>query len=246
MLFCLCAANLAATDIIFLVCCVPFTATLYPLPGWIFGNFMCKFVAFLQQVNTRLTFFSPITIMIIFFSAQNVSFICACHKKKLKKRHWSNMLDLLTNLTNSWLYDSINVLSVVTCRTLTQSNSRHQEQRDVYFSFITQLCVTENPVFLIHCRRPTTRPLKELSRERERAEWESLLLHLFFPKRVSSERRFIYTVDRWWQWTHQNTAQSGTKGCPAPEGKRQEEKHRRNRIRDWIQHSMFLQAGHWS
>uniref|UniRef100_A0A8C9XGN9 KISS1 receptor a n=1 Tax=Sander lucioperca TaxID=283035 RepID=A0A8C9XGN9_SANLU len=37
-------ANLAATDIIFLVCCVPFTATLYPLPGWIFGNFMCKFV----------------------------------------------------------------------------------------------------------------------------------------------------------------------------------------------------------
>ncbi|KAK7944699.1 hypothetical protein WMY93_000427 [Mugilogobius chulae] len=42
-------ANLAATDIIFLVCCVPFTATLYPLPGWIFGNFMCKFVAFLQQ-----------------------------------------------------------------------------------------------------------------------------------------------------------------------------------------------------
>lgn len=45
------AANLAATDIIFLVCCVPFTATLYPLPGWIFGNFMCKFVAFLQQVK---------------------------------------------------------------------------------------------------------------------------------------------------------------------------------------------------
>ncbi|MED6245922.1 G-protein coupled receptor 54 [Ataeniobius toweri] len=44
-------ANLAATDIIFLVCCVPFTATLYPLPGWIFGNFMCKFVAFLQQVT---------------------------------------------------------------------------------------------------------------------------------------------------------------------------------------------------
>lgn len=43
-------ANLAATDIIFLVCCVPFTATLYPLPGWIFGDFMCKFVAFLQQV----------------------------------------------------------------------------------------------------------------------------------------------------------------------------------------------------
>ncbi|KAM3866247.1 G-protein coupled receptor 54-like [Diretmus argenteus] len=42
-------------DIIFLVCCVPFTATLYPLPGWIFGDFMCKFVAFLQQVTVQAT-----------------------------------------------------------------------------------------------------------------------------------------------------------------------------------------------
>uniref|UniRef100_W5M3S8 G-protein coupled receptor 54-like n=1 Tax=Lepisosteus oculatus TaxID=7918 RepID=W5M3S8_LEPOC len=48
-------ANLATTDIIFLVCCVPFTATLYPLPGWIFGDFMCKFVAFLQQVTVQAT-----------------------------------------------------------------------------------------------------------------------------------------------------------------------------------------------
>ncbi|KAL2097830.1 hypothetical protein ACEWY4_007037 [Coilia grayii] len=48
-------ANLAATDIIFLVCCVPFTATLYPLPGWIFGDFMCKSVAFLQQVTVQAT-----------------------------------------------------------------------------------------------------------------------------------------------------------------------------------------------
>uniref|UniRef100_A0A674D2C5 KISS1 receptor a n=1 Tax=Salmo trutta TaxID=8032 RepID=A0A674D2C5_SALTR len=48
-------ANLAATDIIFLVCCVPFTATLYPLPGWVFGDFMCKFVAFLQQVTVQAT-----------------------------------------------------------------------------------------------------------------------------------------------------------------------------------------------
>lgn len=45
------AANLATTDIIFLVCCVPFTATLYPLPSWVFGDFMCKFVNYLQQVS---------------------------------------------------------------------------------------------------------------------------------------------------------------------------------------------------
>ncbi|KAL8177697.1 UNVERIFIED_CONTAM: G-protein coupled receptor 54 [Gekko kuhli] len=48
-------ANLAATDIIFLVCCVPFTAVLYPLPGWIFGEFMCKFVNYIQQVTVQAT-----------------------------------------------------------------------------------------------------------------------------------------------------------------------------------------------
>uniref|UniRef100_A0A4W3HV88 G-protein coupled receptor 54-like n=1 Tax=Callorhinchus milii TaxID=7868 RepID=A0A4W3HV88_CALMI len=47
--------NLAATDIIFLVCCVPFTASLYPLPSWIFGDFMCKFVNYLQQVTVQAT-----------------------------------------------------------------------------------------------------------------------------------------------------------------------------------------------
>uniref|UniRef100_A0A8C8SMN5 KISS1 receptor n=1 Tax=Pelusios castaneus TaxID=367368 RepID=A0A8C8SMN5_9SAUR len=48
-------ANLATTDIIFLVCCVPFTATLYPLPSWIFGDFMCKLVNYLQQVTAQAT-----------------------------------------------------------------------------------------------------------------------------------------------------------------------------------------------
>ncbi|XP_044541269.1 kiSS-1 receptor [Gracilinanus agilis] len=48
-------ANLAATDIIFLVCCVPFTAMLYPLPSWVFGEFMCKFVSYIQQVSVQAT-----------------------------------------------------------------------------------------------------------------------------------------------------------------------------------------------
>uniref|UniRef100_S4RXM8 G-protein coupled receptors family 1 profile domain-containing protein n=1 Tax=Petromyzon marinus TaxID=7757 RepID=S4RXM8_PETMA len=47
-------ANLACTDVIFLVSCVPFTATLYSLPSWVFGDFMCKFVNFLQQVTVGL------------------------------------------------------------------------------------------------------------------------------------------------------------------------------------------------
>ncbi|TNN66558.1 G-protein coupled receptor 54 [Liparis tanakae] len=47
--------NLAATDILFLVCCVPFTATLYPLPSWVFGEFMCRLVNYLQQVTAQAT-----------------------------------------------------------------------------------------------------------------------------------------------------------------------------------------------
>lgn len=45
------AANLAATDVTFLLCCVPFTALLYPLPAWVLGDFMCKFVNYMQQVH---------------------------------------------------------------------------------------------------------------------------------------------------------------------------------------------------
>lgn len=82
------AANLAATDIIFLVCCVPFTATLYPLPGWIFGNFMCKFVAFLQQVRIIIAIISLFFHSgLIFLLDQNPPFsqmeyfLCCTHKK---------------------------------------------------------------------------------------------------------------------------------------------------------------------
>lgn len=35
----------------FLLCCVPFTALLYPLPDWVLGDFMCKFLNYIQQVR---------------------------------------------------------------------------------------------------------------------------------------------------------------------------------------------------
>lgn len=38
----------------FLLCCVPFTALLYPLPAWVLGDFMCKFVNYIQQVGWGL------------------------------------------------------------------------------------------------------------------------------------------------------------------------------------------------
>ncbi|XP_069448033.1 kiSS-1 receptor isoform X1 [Ovis canadensis] len=48
-------ANLAATDLMFLLCCVPFTALLYPLPDWVLGDFMCKFLNYIQQVSVQAT-----------------------------------------------------------------------------------------------------------------------------------------------------------------------------------------------
>lgn len=37
--------NLAAADILFVIFCVPFTATDYVLPEWPFGDLWCKFVS---------------------------------------------------------------------------------------------------------------------------------------------------------------------------------------------------------
>ncbi|XP_071803783.1 G-protein coupled receptor 54-like [Asterias amurensis] len=47
--------NLAVTDISFLLCCAPFTATLFVSPNWLFGRFMCKFVFYMMQVTGQCT-----------------------------------------------------------------------------------------------------------------------------------------------------------------------------------------------
>ncbi|KAJ8025038.1 G-protein coupled receptor 54 [Holothuria leucospilota] len=47
--------NLAVTDLAFLLCCVPFTATEYALPSWIFGTLLCKFSGFMKQVTGLAT-----------------------------------------------------------------------------------------------------------------------------------------------------------------------------------------------
>ncbi|XP_042822954.1 galanin receptor type 2 [Panthera tigris] len=39
--------NLGVADLCFIVCCVPFQATIYTLDGWVFGSLLCKAVHFL-------------------------------------------------------------------------------------------------------------------------------------------------------------------------------------------------------
>lgn len=44
--------NLAVSDFAFVVIVVPFTATLYVLPEWVFGNVMCKITMYMIYVST--------------------------------------------------------------------------------------------------------------------------------------------------------------------------------------------------
>jgi len=41
--------NLAIADMLFLIFCVPFQATIYSLPRWLFGAFMCVFCEVCQM-----------------------------------------------------------------------------------------------------------------------------------------------------------------------------------------------------
>lgn len=43
--------NLAIADMLFLIFCVPFHAIIYTTPQWPFGEFMCRFVHFMQFVS---------------------------------------------------------------------------------------------------------------------------------------------------------------------------------------------------
>ncbi|XP_071965166.1 G-protein coupled receptor 54-like [Antedon mediterranea] len=47
--------NNAITDILFLLICVPVTATQFAHPTWIFGDFVCKFVVYIQYVSVQVS-----------------------------------------------------------------------------------------------------------------------------------------------------------------------------------------------
>ncbi|XP_077988645.1 G-protein coupled receptor 54-like [Glandiceps talaboti] len=48
--------NVALSDLVFVVVCAPITSTLYIFPdNWIFGDFMCRLVAYIQYVSVQAT-----------------------------------------------------------------------------------------------------------------------------------------------------------------------------------------------
>ena len=50
--------NLSMADMLFLIFCVPFHATIYTVPDWPFGQFMCKFVHFVQFASMVASVFT--------------------------------------------------------------------------------------------------------------------------------------------------------------------------------------------
>uniref|UniRef100_G3TUW3 G-protein coupled receptors family 1 profile domain-containing protein n=1 Tax=Loxodonta africana TaxID=9785 RepID=G3TUW3_LOXAF len=50
--------NLGVADLGFIVCCVPFQATIYTLDGWVFGWLLCKAVHFLLFLTMQVSSFT--------------------------------------------------------------------------------------------------------------------------------------------------------------------------------------------
>lgn len=60
---CCCATNLfilnlGVADLCFILCCVPFQATIYTLDDWVFGSLLCKAVHFLIFLTMHASSFT--------------------------------------------------------------------------------------------------------------------------------------------------------------------------------------------
>lgn len=56
--------NLSIADLCFLLFCVPFQATIYSLPEWIFGAFFCKWVHYLAMATMLVSIFTLVVMSV--------------------------------------------------------------------------------------------------------------------------------------------------------------------------------------
>ncbi|XP_030622351.1 galanin receptor type 1b [Chanos chanos] len=56
--------NLSIADLSFLLFCVPFQATIYSLPEWVFGAFLCKFVHYFVNVSMLVSIFTLVAMSV--------------------------------------------------------------------------------------------------------------------------------------------------------------------------------------
>lgn len=56
--------NLSVADLSFLLFCVPIHATIYSLPEWVFGGFLCKFGHFFSTVSMLVSIFTLVAMSV--------------------------------------------------------------------------------------------------------------------------------------------------------------------------------------
>ncbi|XP_047674726.1 galanin receptor type 1b isoform X2 [Tachysurus fulvidraco] len=56
--------NLSIADLSFLLFCVPFQATIYSLPEWVFGAFLCKFVHYVFTLSMLVSIFTLVAMSV--------------------------------------------------------------------------------------------------------------------------------------------------------------------------------------
>ncbi|KAM4592259.1 galanin receptor type 1b [Odontesthes bonariensis] len=56
--------NLSVADLLFLLFCVPFHATIYSLPQWVFGAFLCTFGHFFSSVSMLVSIFTLVAMSV--------------------------------------------------------------------------------------------------------------------------------------------------------------------------------------
>nr|XP_061819477.1 galanin receptor type 1b [Nerophis lumbriciformis] len=57
-------SNLSVADLLFLLLCVPFHATIYSLPHWVFGGFVCRFGHFFASVSVLVSIFTLVAMSV--------------------------------------------------------------------------------------------------------------------------------------------------------------------------------------
>lgn len=76
--------NLAAADILFVIFCVPFTATDYVLPEWPFGDLWCKFVSVsFRLVRLNRLLYSRSLVAILQFTLHKYDAVIWNYKRNL-------------------------------------------------------------------------------------------------------------------------------------------------------------------
>uniref|UniRef100_A0A3Q3EQX1 Galanin receptor type 1-like n=1 Tax=Labrus bergylta TaxID=56723 RepID=A0A3Q3EQX1_9LABR len=74
--------NLSVADLSFLLFCVPFQATIYSLPEWVFGAFICKFGHYFFTVSMLVSIFTLVAMSVDRYIAVVLSNKSACVRSR--------------------------------------------------------------------------------------------------------------------------------------------------------------------